>query len=114
MNFMKSVANLVYLKRSQNMIKCLRIYTFGNIVVFIAYSILLIIIQDKTDEDILTCKYPEFIIEELFLAVILIIFFCQAVKVTKEINKETEHYESLKSGDKRIEHNDETVNESRK
>lgn len=54
---------------------------------YVGFGIALVLQQELSHKDILNCKSEEFIVQSSFLALILIVFYFYAVKVTREINK---------------------------
>ena len=61
MNFMKSVASLIKSRRVKFIIKCLNLYVVIATCGFVGYSISLIVIEQATSHEILSCKSYEFI-----------------------------------------------------
>ena len=86
MNFMKSATSLVTNPAIKLIIKCLRIYIYVGVTLYVAFGIWLVLEKELSSEDILDCKSKEFIVQSSFLLLILVIFYYYAVQVTREIN----------------------------
>ena len=101
MNFMKSVASLIKSRRVKFIIKCLNLYVVIATCGFVGYSISLIVIEQATAHEILSCKSYEFITQSTLLIIVLTIFHYFAVQVTKEINSQKFNNSVLDDSDSR-------------
>ena len=87
MNFMKSATSLVVNPTIKLIIKCLRIFIYVVVGIYVAFGITLVLMATLKQTDILNCKSPEFITQNSFLILTLMVFYYYAVQVTKEINQ---------------------------
>ena len=86
MNFMKSAASLTVSPRIKVAIKLLKGVIVIGLLVYIGYAFTLGVIAQTTDRQILSCHSREFIIQNTFMVILLLVFIYYASLVTKEIN----------------------------
>ena len=86
MNFMKSMLDLLESQSVKLTLKILRGFSFFGAACFSAYGCYLIIEKKLNDLDVLSCKSNEFVVQSIFLIVLVTVFFICAVKITKLIN----------------------------
>lgn len=117
LNFVKSATSLVTGDAIKLIVKTLTISIYVVAGLEVSYITILVCVAwftDVTEDDILSCKQPEFIIQATLLLVVLIIFYYYAYRVTKEINNDSETYDALDENDRPFDENATLVNESRK
>ena len=84
---MKSGMALVRTKTTKFTLKILYIFTYGGAIAMIAYGIYVLIRNAKRsdDDDLLTCKNKDFIIQSCVLLAVVSVFLVFSVRTSKLI-----------------------------
>lgn len=90
MNFMKSGLDLVKSEGIRLWLKVLKVASAVGAACFTGYAIFLVVKEKKQDINVLNCKSKEFLIQDGFLAVVVLIFFFFTVRTHILIGRQYE------------------------
>ena len=86
LNFIKSATSLTVNPTLKATIRWLKMYIYIGVLIFVAYAVIIILMNELEDRDILDCNSREFMIQNAMALILLIVFIYYAIQVTKSIN----------------------------